>query len=100
MDVINGFLRSEINSQELYEAIVEFICSYHIRNGEFEGNEYIVKKMDQMNFFIYPEYEYPDGHREIHAAVALYRDQLLRHIHTRASEWGFEIIEQHYQQNR
>lgn len=44
MDVMSGFLRSEINSQELYETILQFVLSPHIRNGEFEGNEYIIKK--------------------------------------------------------
>lgn len=44
MDVLEGFLQSKINTQELYEDIMSFITSYHIRCGEFEGNEYIIKK--------------------------------------------------------
>lgn len=50
MNILEGFLQSEINTQELYEDIMSFITSYHIRCGEFEGNEYIIKKMDQTNF--------------------------------------------------
>lgn len=93
MDVMKGFLKSEINTQELYEAILQFVLSPHIRNGEFEGNEYIIKKIDQLNFFIYPEYEYPDGHREIHAAIAIYKNQLVDQINATAFAHGFEIIE-------
>ena len=44
MDIIKKFLESEINTQGLYEDIINFITSYHIRNGEFEGNRYIIKK--------------------------------------------------------
>lgn len=62
MNVIEDFLRSEINTQELYNDIIYFITSFHIRNGEFEGNEYIIKKMDKINFIIFSEYE--DKNRE------------------------------------
>ena len=71
-------MQSEINTQELYEEIMNFITSYHVRNGEFEGNEYIIKKMDQTNFIIFPEYEDEDGEREIHAAEAVYRINLIK----------------------
>lgn len=80
MNVMEGFLRSEINTQELYDDIMNFITSYHVRNGEFEGNEYIIKKMDQTNFIIFPEYEDEDGEREIHAAEAAYRENLIKRI--------------------
>lgn len=30
MDVLEGFLQAEINTQELYEDIMSFITSYHI----------------------------------------------------------------------
>ena len=92
MDVMNGFLRAEISNPELYKSIIEFICSFHIRNGEFEGNTYIIKKMDQINFFIFPEFEYPDGHREIHAAISIYRKQLLQAIQQEAHAKGFPIV--------
>ena len=93
MDVMKGFLKSEINTQQLYEAIIGFIHSTHIRNGEFEGNEYIIKKMDQLNFFVYPEYEYLDGHREVHAAIAIYRNDLLSQINAAAVARGLKILE-------
>lgn len=92
MDVMSGFLRSEINSQELYETILQFVLSPHIRNGEFEGNEYIIKKMDLTNFFVYPEYEYPDGHREIHDVIAVYKNDLIKQINATALARGFQMV--------
>lgn len=86
MNVMEGFLQSEINTQELYGEIMNFITSYHVRNGEFEGNEYIIKKMDQTNFIIFPEYEDEDGEREIHAAEAVYRENLIKRINEYASK--------------
>ncbi|WP_085832441.1 hypothetical protein [Clostridium merdae] len=80
MDVLNSFLRSEINTQELYNDIIAFITSYHIRNGEFEGNEYIIKKMDHANFIIFPEYDDGEGGKDIHAAEAVYRNNLIKII--------------------
>ncbi len=86
MNVMEGFLQSEINTQELYEEIMNFITSYHVRNGEFEGNEYIIKKMDQTNFIIFPEYEDENGEREIHAAESVYRENLIKRINKYASK--------------
>jgi len=92
MNALERFLQSEINTQELYEDIISFITSYHIRNGEFEGNEYIIKKMDQTNFIIFPEYEYEDGEREIHAAMAIYRNNLIKEINNYAKEKGINTL--------
>lgn len=92
MNVMHNFLEAEISSPELYRSIIEFICSFHIRNGEFEGNEFVIKKMDQINYIIFPEYECPDGHREIHAAISIYRKQLLQAIQQEAHAKGFPIV--------
>jgi len=94
MNIMERFLQSEINTQELYDDIMSFILSYHIRNGEFEGNEYIIKKMDQTNFIIFPEYEDEDGEREIHGAAAMYRNNLIKEINTCASTKGLKIREE------
>ena len=80
MDIILKFLQSEINSNEAYEEIYCFIESYGIRNGEFEGNEYIIKKMDRDNFIIFPEYIDDEGGREIPFSMSVYREQLLKEI--------------------
>jgi hypothetical protein len=92
MDVMSKFLQAEINSQELYEDIYAFIISYGIRNGEFEGNEYIVKKMDRDNFIIFPEYEDEDGGREIPFSVSVYKKQLIDSINNYAKEKGIIIV--------
>lgn len=88
MDVMTGFLQAEINTQELYDEILNYITSSHIRNGEFEGNEYIIKKMDQLNFIVYSEYEDGKGGREIHAAISVYKHDLLYAINSYANTKG------------
>jgi len=94
IDIMERFLRDEISSQELYEDIVQFINSFHIRNGEFEANYYIIRKMDQMNFLIYAENTFPDGHREIPYSITLYKDKLMEMVQSYAKENGLTIIEE------
>ncbi|MBD5480198.1 MAG: hypothetical protein HDR14_13065 [Lachnospiraceae bacterium] len=91
MNVIKSFLQSEINTQDLYDDIMSFITSFHIRNGEFEGNEYIIKKMDQINFIIFPEYKYDNGKREIHSAEVIYREILIKRINEYAIAKGIKV---------
>ncbi|WP_313340457.1 hypothetical protein [Lacrimispora sp.] len=86
MNVMEGFLQSEINTQELYEDIIDFITSYHVRNGEFEGNEYVINKIDQTNYIIFPEYKDENGEREVHAAEVAYRENLIKRINEYASK--------------
>ena len=62
-----------------------------MRNGEFEGNEYIIKKMDQTNFIIFPGYTGKDGKCEIHAAEAVYREVLLKVINEYAITKGITV---------
>ena len=90
---MDRFLRDEISCQKLYEDIVCFINSFHIRNGEFEGNYYIIKKMDSLNFMIYAENIFPDGHREIPYSMTVYKSILLDKIQNYATEVGLEIVE-------
>jgi hypothetical protein len=90
-DVADGFLSAEINTQELYEEIVDFVTSFHIRTGEFEGNEYIIYKIDRMNFILFPEYDEGDSGRAIPGAEAIYRDELLKLINNTAAEKGIKI---------
>ena len=93
MNVMEEFLQAEINTQELYDDIISFITSFHVRNGEFEGNEYIVKKMDQTNFIIFSEYESEDGVREIHVAEAVYGQILIKKIQEYAKIKNLTILE-------
>ncbi|HIW33999.1 MAG TPA: hypothetical protein IAA29_14550 [Candidatus Paenibacillus intestinavium] len=84
-EVIKRFLKDEISSQELYDAIFDFIASVHIRNGEFEGNYFIIKKMDLNNLIIYAENIYPDdNHREIPYSTSIYKESLLKEINEKA----------------
>ncbi len=86
MEILNKFLNDELSSVEMYEDIINFITSYHIRSDEFEGNRYIIKKMDQVNFIIFAEDVYTDGHREISNCISLYKNQLISAIETEAKE--------------
>lgn len=92
IDVIERFLRDEISSQELYEDIYNFITSFHIRNGEFEANYFIIKKMDESNFFIYAENIYPDNHREIPYSISIYKNNLIQKINEYAYSRGLKIL--------
>lgn len=57
IDVLKNFLEAEISSIELLEDMLMFINSNEIRKGEFEGNEYIIYKVDKENFILYPVYD-------------------------------------------
>ncbi|MDN4619636.1 hypothetical protein QCD85_16120 [Paenibacillus sp. PsM32] len=92
IDVMERFLEDEISSQELYEEIYSFIDSFHIRNGEFEANYYIIKKMDQYNFFIYAENIFPDNHREIPYSLSIYKNDLIKSINRYAQLNGFTLM--------
>ena len=77
---MKSFLSSEISSQELYDEIVHFVTSVHIRQGDFEGNEFAIKK-----------YELPSGVREIHAATAIVRLPLIDAINEYAILQSIQI---------
>ena len=78
MDVLNKFLQAEINSKEYYE----------IRKGEFEGNEYVIMKMDRDNFIIFPEYDDGEGGIQIPFSLSIYKNSLLDAINSYAQEKG------------
>lgn len=80
MDIIGKFLQAEINSKEYYEGITNFINSYEIRKGEFEGNEYIIMKIDRDNFIIFPEYDDGEGGVQIPFSQSIYKDKLNEEI--------------------
>lgn len=81
MDILSKFLRAEINSIEFYNDIIYFINSYEIRKGEFEGNEYIIYKLDRDNFILYPEYDdLVDGGIQIPFSMSIYKHKLLEAI--------------------
>ncbi len=60
----DNFFHSELRgNQALYEAIFYFITSYEIRSGEFEGNEHVLRKVNQDNFILSREYTYFDSNK-------------------------------------
>ena len=87
MDILNKFLRAEIN---YYMEIKKFINSYEIRKGEFEGNEYVIMKMDRDNFIIFPEYDDGKTGLQIPFSLAIYKNNLLDAIDSYAQKNGID----------
>lgn len=56
-EILQSFLEIEISDQEYYDGIIRFIYSGNIRCGEYECNQFVVKKMDLLNFIVFEEYE-------------------------------------------
>ena len=94
MDVLNKFLQAEINSKEYYNSITNFINLYEIRKGEFEGNEYVIMKVDRENFIIFPEYDDGKNGRQIPFSFSIYKNRLLDAINSYAQEKNYIIKDQ------
>ena len=92
MEIVENFLNTEISYQEMYEEIVYFINLFDIRCGELECNDYIVKKVDQNNFFIFVEDVYPDGKKEINNVISIPKDLLVQRIQQHAKRIGLKVI--------
>jgi hypothetical protein len=88
MEILNKFLQAEINSKELYESIIYFINSYEIRKGEFEGNEYVIMKLDRDNFILFPEYDDGEDGIQIPFSTSIYKHVLLEKINEYAQIKG------------
>ncbi|WP_315077935.1 hypothetical protein [uncultured Clostridium sp.] len=88
MDILKKFLQAEIYSKEMYDDICNFINSYEIRRGEFEGNEYIIKKIDRDNFILYPEYDDGEDGIQIPFAMSIYKNKLFEEIERYSKEKG------------
>ena len=89
MDMIKDFLYSEMSIEELYKEVIFFINSDEIQKGEFEGNQYILKKIDKENFILYAEYEDKEGVVKDMSGTAqfIHKDKLI------------EIIEKYKKEN-
>ena len=96
MDMIKDFLYSEMSIEELYKEVIFFINSDEIQKGEFEGNQYILKKnqyilkkIDKENFILYAEYEDKKGVVKDMSGTAqfIHKDKLI------------EIIEKYRKEN-
>lgn len=90
MDILDRFLQAEINSKELYQCIMNFIISKEIRRGEFEGNEFIIMKLDRDNFILLPEYDDGGGGIQIPFSLSIYKNKLVEAIKNYAQAKGLE----------
>jgi hypothetical protein len=93
--ILIDFLITEIHDQDLYDCIFQFITSPHIRNGDFECNSYVIKKVDLNNFCILPDdIYYPDNrHGEIYNCILILKDKLIKEINDHAQKVGLIINE-------
>lgn len=97
-EIIEDFLNTELTDEGMYNCMFEFIISPEIRNGEFECNEYIVKKMDHHNFIIYKEYtNRNETKRGIFNATSIYAKILIEEIQLFAKKMGFKIVHENEQ---
>jgi hypothetical protein len=55
------FFEYEIQDDDLYNAIYDFLSSPHIREGKFEGNEVLLNKLNRQAVIVYKEYEMENG---------------------------------------
>lgn len=47
MNFLQQFLESEIMDQETYKTIYDFITLDNFRSGEYEGNQYVIRKINR-----------------------------------------------------
>jgi hypothetical protein len=92
--MIKEFLMTEASEKDLANTMLQFINSYEIRNGEFEGNSYIVRKMDCNNFIIFEEHVDQAGNKMIIKAFSIYRKELQDAIFEKAKDLGYEVNEE------
>ncbi len=60
----NDLFEIEFSFKEAQQAILFFLLFSNIRGGEYEGNEYVIRKLSDCTFVAYKEYIYPDTHIE------------------------------------
>ena len=89
--MLQDFLDVEADYKEMADLILQFINSQEIRKGEFEGNQYVIEKLDYENFIIYDEVIDQMGNRSILKAQACYRKDLQKAILEKAKASGFEV---------
>ncbi len=89
--MLKEFLMTETNEEDLANAMLQFVNSNEIRNGEFEGNSYVVRKMDCNNFIIFEEHIDQAGNKMIIKAFSIYRKDLQDAILGKAEDLNYEI---------
>jgi len=91
IQILEEFLKAEATHYDLVELMVEFINCPHIRTGEFEGNEYVIKKLDRECLIIYRDLPSPSGDRAVDNAFAIYRQDLQAALVTNGARCGYVI---------
>ncbi|MBC2285324.1 hypothetical protein [Listeria booriae] len=92
MDIIEHFLKVELQNQESYTEMLQFVASLYIRSGEFEGEEYVIRKLDHINFILVRERNGLDGEREISQPVVMSRQALISKINKHVLNQGIPLI--------
>ncbi|MBC2316572.1 hypothetical protein HCC18_06925 [Listeria booriae] len=92
MDIMEHFLRVELQCEEAYTEMLLFVASLYIRSGEFEGEEYVIRKLDHTNFIIAREYVGLDGAREVSRAFVVDRHALISKINKHVRVRGMTLI--------
>ncbi|MBC1813943.1 hypothetical protein HCA60_15690 [Listeria booriae] len=92
MDIIEHFLRVELQNQVAYTEMLQFVASLYIRSGEFEGEEYVIRKLDHLNFIIAREYIGLDGERDISRPIVISRQALIAKINKHVRARGIALI--------
>lgn len=93
MNHLCAFLKAEVVSQEMYNKIIGFIISPHIRNGKFLGNKYTVQKINQANYNLYIEGMAEGKLIEITQSSFYQRDSLIEGINQYALSKGMILSE-------
>ncbi|WP_078554457.1 hypothetical protein [Bacillus alkalicellulosilyticus] len=94
-DILQSFLEIEISDQEYYDGIIRFIYSGNIRCGEYECNEFVVKKIDFLNFIVFDEYEI-NKKKKTTISFSISKDELIKSINDFAEKQGFLIRDSHW----
>lgn len=84
--VLEEFLDTEFTCLEFADGIIQFILNENIRSGEYECNEYIVKKIDRFAFVVFAEYMNSNTlDRELGKMAVFRREELLDAMRDRYS---------------
>ncbi|MCL2556827.1 MAG: hypothetical protein FWE03_07445 [Firmicutes bacterium] len=90
-NILEDFLESETNDDDLALGIIKFINCGNIRNGEYECNMYIVKKIDYDNIMLYVDLTDNTGYHHIYNNFQISRFDLQEAILRGAKKWGYKI---------
>lgn len=89
-EIVQLFLETEISDEDYYDGVMSFILSSNIRRGEYECNQFIVKKMDLRNFLVFEEFEI-NNKLEIHNAFSISKHTFTKRINEYAKKQGITV---------